>query len=111
MWIFLIIPMVISFIYFFYGMNPLTAYNTVPHNLIFTEDSVKVIFPQKGEDTINSDREIKVNKEEFKGFKAGSDYVLLFLKSTDRAWLWLPLSGFNSLDDFKKVIEDERFKR
>ena len=33
-WIFLVLPLMVAFLYFFYGMQPLTAFNSIPHKII-----------------------------------------------------------------------------
>ena len=104
-WIFLFFPLIIAFLYFFYGMEPLTAFNSIPHKLIFSKDAIKVRLIRKeesGENEIENNNYYTVDKSSFSGMKTGADFVLLqFNKS---GWLYLPVSSLSSLNDFKKII-------
>ena len=114
MWLLLIIPMMISYLYFFYGMQPLTAYNIIPHRLKFSRERIDVSFPEKTDEegrVIGKAREMSISKQELQELKPGVDYVILYFRQPNKGWLWVPTSGFSSIEEFKKVIEDERFQK
>ena len=106
-WLFLFIPLVVAFLYFFYGMNPLTAFNSIPHKIIFNPDEVRVrIIEKKSEEEAAQEdpsKDFIVRKVDYKNMKRGSDYVLLFFNHS--GILWLPVYGFDSIDQFKNVLE------
>lgn len=105
-WIFLIIPLVVAFLYFFYGMKPLTAFNSIPHKIIFYDDRLEVFVIEKEEgeeeNHINP-KPYTVEKSRLKEVKNGSDYVILLSK--EDGWIWLPRFAFHNMDDFKRIIE------
>lgn len=133
LWIFLVIPLMMAFLYFFYGMKPLTAFNAIDHKLIFSDTSVSIIIVSpvkeetggeedtekelpgnevKGEKEIENDEEtakkehhvFEVKKEDFYEIKSDADSVIAF--SRKDGWLWLPLAAFESLKTFQNVIEN-----
>lgn len=110
-WIFLLLPLVVAFLYFYYGMDPLTAFNAMPHKITFTSDKATIMIRKKNheEDTNNSSPEenfeykpYSVNLSEFKSLKTGSDYVLLFFGK--KGFIWLPVYAFSSPGDLKELI-------
>lgn len=103
-WLFLILPLVIAFLYFFYGMNPLTAFNSLPHKILFSDSEIKVrIRENTQEETEPEYKDYTLKKEHFSRYKTGADYVLLFFKQ--KGWLWLPVSGFENITQFKNVLK------
>lgn len=114
LWLFLISPMEIAFLYFFYGMQPLTAFNTIPHRIIFNPKEIKIIFipiekpEQKKEDEKDSEEPVQPERnyiikiDEYEKMKTGPDYILFFFNK--KGWLWLPVSSFERYEDFKEVI-------
>lgn len=116
-WIFLFIPLVVAFLYFFYGMQPLTAFNCVPHKIFFEKDHLAIrVCRLKDNPEIQSveETEEEQSKEEnkkdfiapfslFKEIKSGADYMILIFHKD--GWLWLPIYAFDSVDEFKAVIE------
>lgn len=112
LWLFLVVPLMMAFLYFYFGMNPLTAFNTMPHRIEFDSDSltVKIIHPVPPGENSGSDEEpmpqikdYKVEFSEFKEVKRGGDYVLLYFNKD--GWLWLPVYSFTSIDDFRNVLD------
>lgn len=103
-WLFLILPLVIAFLYFFYGMNPLTAFNSLPHKILFSDSEIKVRIRENiQEETEPEYKDYTLKKEQFSRYKTGADYVLLFFKQ--KGWLWLPVSGFENITQFKNVLK------
>ncbi|MCH5228469.1 MAG: hypothetical protein J1F12_00560 [Muribaculaceae bacterium] len=125
MWVFLIIPMLIAFLYFFYGMLPLTTFNTIPHKIKFEDSRLIIEFfdveeweknssisggKDENEDFRNirysrsEKKDITLEKDNFKEMKYGADYVLLFFNPPEPGWLWLPASSFANGDNFKETL-------
>lgn len=107
-WVFLFLPLVMAFLYFFYGMLPLTAFNSVPHVLIFSDSSITVRLHDTNQEENDdepeetSHKEYEVNKDLFLHYKTGPDYVLLFFKKN--GWLWLPVAGLESFKQFNDIL-------
>ena len=57
--VFIVIPLLMSFLYFFHGLRPTTAANVVPHTLIFTDNgiTVRILEEEKEEESDVSDIE------------------------------------------------------
>lgn len=105
MWIFLVLPMVTTFLYFYYGMRPLTAFNTIPHKLSFSDDRITVKFMEEKDSELVyvPEKDYSIIKTGGIGIKTGGDYVIL---SFDKSgWLWLPISGFDSINQFQEAIK------
>lgn len=105
-WIFLFVPLVMAFLYFVYGMKPLTAFNSIPHKILFSEDEIIVRLIERKDDEDGEPEVIKEFKEGTKSFvkiENGPDYILLV--SNKDGWLYLPFSGFDSIAELKKAIE------
>lgn len=108
-WIFLIYPLMIAFLYFYYGMEPLTAFNTMPHKLVFDDDGILVRIIEKENDARAENDEISYKEykaclKDFKTIKQGPDYVLLFFGK--KGWIWVPPEAFDSFDAYKEAIID-----
>lgn len=106
-WLFMITPLGVAFLYFFYGMKPLTAFNSIPHKLIFSDSSIKVRlleYDKEGNEKENPEKkDYEVAKNSFTGMKTGGDYILLFFNK--EGWLYLPVASFASLNEFKEIVE------
>lgn len=122
-WMFLFVPLMVAFLYFFYGLKPLTAFNSIPHKIFFNGDKITIQI-EENEDIIEN-KEIKdkqdmdgnpsntiysdspknysVSKTDFQQIRNGSDYVIL--SSKKYGWLWLPVSSFPTAALFKSTIE------
>lgn len=104
-WIFLFIPLVITFLYFFYGMLPLTAFNCIPHKIEATESELKVIIAELNKDETDSssnEKDYIVNNTSFKKLKLSYDYALIFFNN--QGWLWLPVNAFIDINQFLNFI-------
>lgn len=114
-WIFMFVPLVVAFLYFFYGMKPLTSFNCIPHTVLFNKEEISIRFLKESEgeetqdkeeiqDKIETDKIYTLQKDSFSELKKGSDYILLVFKK--EGWLYLPVKSFNSMNDFKSLIQD-----
>lgn len=105
MWIFLVLPMVTAFLYFYYGMRPLTAFNTIPHKLSFSADRITVKFMEEKDSELVyvPEKDYSIIKTGGIGIKTGGDYVILSFNKS--GWLWLPISGFDSINQFQEAIK------
>lgn len=103
-WLFIVIPLCFSFLYFFYGMSPLTAFNTIPHKIKIKDSKMLFTFSKLHDEDPSSEQEQFSEYEEtldsFSNIRCGSDYVILS-STTKKGWVWIPVSSFNSHDEFK----------
>lgn len=115
--IFIIIPLIMAFAYFFYALHPDIAFNTLPHslNLIKDEELLIKIYPRNKKtelkfgkssietEVINEQPEeiiiklIPLNSLE-KLYIGMSDYILYF---NSQGLLFIPENYLNSHPDFK----------
>ena len=104
-WIFLFIPLIIAFLYFYYGMKPLTVFNSIPHKIGFTDTDMKIRIPINEEEKEEGKeyKEYDIKKDKISEIKHGADYVLLISKK--EGLLWLPQNAFDSFDQFKNTIK------
>lgn len=106
-WIFLFVPLILVFLYFFHGLRPLTTFNVMPHHLVFDDDILKVRLSEKAEEDSGEEKErfkeYEVKKSSFVEYKLGGNYALLFFDR--QGWLWLPLEAFHSIDCFRKTLD------
>lgn len=106
-WIFLLVPLVMAFLYFFYAMEPLTVFNSIPHKIIFSDNEVILRMENtdqengENENLESSQKEYIAKKDDFKYAKTGPDYLILFFNKI--GWLWIPVNAFDSIDDFKNI--------
>ena len=110
-WIFLLVPLVVAFLYFFYGMEPLTSFNAMPHVINFygPELGVKVIHENSNTEESSEtnmstvvSKEYKVALADFKKMKTGGDYVILFFKKA--GWIWVPVYAFDTVTNFQNAL-------
>lgn len=111
-WLFLCIPLIVAFLYFFYGMKPLTVFNSISHKLIFVDNDIRIRLFEINKDEsgkvvkkeMNASHDYKIKKTEINEIKNGGDYVILI--SRPKGILWLPMESFNSAIEFKNVTSD-----
>lgn len=105
-WVFIVFPMMVAFLYFVYGMQPLTTFNTIPHSILFSEDKVELNFAEENDaegKAINSHKSYSIDKDKYEKMKSGPDYVILFFNKS--GWIWLPVNSFESVADFQSVVK------
>lgn len=107
-WIFLFVPLVVAFLYFFYGMKPLTAFNSIPHTVVCDENGIKVRIKELKENPGEEEgeeirKEYPVGKDEKWEITAGANYALLINRR--KGWLWIPVGAFSGIDDFNNFLK------
>ena len=109
-WIFLVVPLLVAFLYFYYALDPLTALNAIPHKIRYDEKEITVVVIDKKEEeevetskeadtrkekaerkepSLGNEKCVKVGREELKFSKRGTDYYLLFFGK--KGWLYFPI--------------------
>lgn len=106
-WVFIIIPMAMMFLFFVYGMLPMTALNAIRHRIIFKEASLVIEFEDLKDDIVEKKEKI-IDYKLVQTQKYGSDYLILFFRNPEQGVLWLPFSGFESIEDFKTITSKIR---
>ena len=105
-WLFLFIPLIIAFLYFFYGMKPLTAFNCIPHQLNFDDQNLKIKIYHR--ETDQEEKEFPptyytIDYNEFTNLNSGPDYLILV--SRKKGWIYLPYKSFDSLIELQEIIK------
>ena len=106
-WIFLFVPLVMAFLYFYFGMKPLTAFNAIPHKIIFSPGEIEVRIKEEPEEEKlenseeNKYKDFKTSVTDFDNIKSGADYFLII--SRQKGWLWVPFVALESKDDFHNI--------
>lgn len=114
MLIFLVIPMLLSFVYFRYGLTLEYALNTLPHTLTFSHEGILVkTFKRKEEeaesDELITDRTFRYSKAMISGIESDGSGVYICIKSTEQGKrqshgsLLLPYSAF-SPEDYRRAL-------
>ncbi|MCH5225621.1 MAG: hypothetical protein J1D77_06450 [Muribaculaceae bacterium] len=109
LWVFLVVPLAVAFLYFYYGFEPLTTFNCMPHRICFEEDRMDVkIFPLNPleEKPVNEESEPKtysIPREDFRQLKVGADYAILFFGK--KGWIWLPIDAFGTHNEMKSLLD------
>ena len=115
LWIFMVGPLLMVFLYFYQGMRPLTTFNTIPHKILFSQDNLKIEFIKEEtlQDTDLSHKRVEENSKDLKAYtadlklfqeiKSGGDYILLIFNKI--GWIWLPLSAFDNPIDMRNIID------
>lgn len=125
MWLFIVIPMMMAYFYFFYGMKMPTAVNCIEHKITFRESSCQIIIPHKkrenetNESDDNEPNDIKdidgttsqkptiidLPYSSYKEMKLGAGCVYLLFHKPHEGFLWLPSSSFENGRKFNENLD------
>ena len=95
--LFLVVPMVVMFLYFFHALKPLTLLNTSPHRFERDENGLKILMTE-------TEREVTVGYEKLKLY---SDFDKGFIFTADsEGWVWIGEIFFDSKEEFSKFITE-----
>ncbi|MDE5875411.1 MAG: hypothetical protein K2H15_07165 [Muribaculaceae bacterium] len=101
MLLFIVFPMIVTFLYFNYGLREVTVYNSVEHRLLFGDSTLSL--------TVCRGEEEEVVKEipytDFSGYYTGKNCVVVPLKQKVRGFVWIPVNSFSSFEDFRESVE------
>lgn len=131
-WIFLIIPIVVAYLYFFFGLKSLTVLNTLSHRIRFKNEYCEILinnkmeiftegeavgdlkeneklrqnkdFQKKEEKILTGIKEYEVDFKEFENIRTWDNCLILLSK--DRGWLWVPFHAFESISEFINVRDN-----
>lgn len=111
--VFVIIPLILAFIYFYHGLKPLTAYNVIPHSIEIDNNDLKInLFGGGGSDKDSTNeeglqenrRQIEMKNYKVSKIKTGTDYFLVFMNSPVEGILHVPVGCMEDPIHFKKLF-------
>lgn len=128
MWICIIIPLSAVFLFFYFGLLPLTSLNSVNHKIEFFDSELKIYTEENKKDahshnyTFHDSKSDNENQNEEPVFKERMNIsyflcskikiypeaLILFFKSPNEGFIWLPPEAFKEkgrLASVKKRIE------
>lgn len=123
MWLFIVIPMMMAYFYFFYGMKMPTAVNCIEHKITFRQSNCQIIIPHKkreNETNVSEDHNNIKDPEDFptlqptiidipyssyKEMKLGAGCVYLLFNKPYEGFLWLPSSSFENGSQFNENLD------
>ncbi len=124
MLLFIIMPMMLAALYFYYGMNRISVINSTYHKFEFSSKSIRAYIYSKelptqiqastSTDTVISDEDkpdytlrsqIDIPYSIIKDFVVGMQEVILRTNLNGRGFLLLPLSSFQDKQIFAKTLE------
>lgn len=132
MWLCLVVPLCTAFLFFFYGLKPLNALNSIDHNIEFYDSYLKVnaiTTPSAEKKDKDSKFESWSNKKEesekieekadikekiakpvlslqyadCRQIKIYLNSLVFYFKSPSDGFLWLPLNAFERIDELSQV--------
>lgn len=98
--IFILFPMLLMFLYYFYGLKRECYVNLIPHSLSLSPEGIEA--------TLQLDEE-KTRTESFPidclgNFKVGHDSVIIRLKSPCKGFIWIPASAFGGAENLGEAL-------
>ena len=104
--VFILLPLILMFLYYFYGLRGECYFNMTAHNFILKEDGIEVrmTFPPKDEDDEEKTHSIKIKYEEIGPYKVFSNCVVYPVGKPMKGFIWIPLSAFSDNREFTDAI-------
>lgn len=115
--VFILAPMVLLFLYFFYALGKFYRFNIVYHNLSLTEEGLDIVlyFPEKNPDKEKRETdivdfehcrksEINVAYKELAKCEMHGRGIVFFLGNQLCGFIWLPVNAFRYADDFNETV-------
>lgn len=123
--VFIIIPLIIGFLYYYYALDKYYRFNVVDHNITMGNKglTITMFFPLNKEEEADEENDCQTSKEshdeaDYKVVKQTIDYaeigmptyqsksVIYRLGKKDNGFLWIPESAFETTGDFQKFIDN-----
>lgn len=110
--VFIILPMIFAFLYYFYGLNRECYINTVKHSLDICEEGIEItlIFEDKEEnENKNYERKVFFHYDAMQPFRINSKSVIIHFKRPYKGFIWIPSSAFdeNSIEEILKYLDEK----
>lgn len=107
-----VIPMVLAFLYYYYGLQRGCFVNTIPHRIVVSEDGLIARLVIRDSE---APEEVRVRDEFFpfnrmRPFVVGNDSAVIPLKSPAKGFIWIPADAFNDenhLSDLLKTLDSK----
>lgn len=109
--IFLLMPMAVAFIYYYYGLRKECYVNTVPHKLILTSDGLTARMFFSNYDENNSEQDnIRTRDEHFPfsqmhPYRIGNDSAIIPLRTPLKGFIWIPLKAYSTPEHLRELLE------
>lgn len=106
----IVIPVLMVFVYFYYGLKPATVTNILPHKLRFEKDNLIEIVYSADSGFENREPEYTelsrhcYSYSEFGHIQTGVTSLILPLKDVRKGFLWLPTGAFEDMETFSRAL-------
>lgn len=115
--VFILLPMVMMFLYYYHGLSKNCYFNIVDHNLSIKEDCLEItmFFPavlvtETDEESAGAKEveprvsKLTINYNDILNYRVFSDCVVYPVGKPMSGFVWLPLSAFNDADSFRNAV-------
>ena len=98
--IFIIIPMIVTYLYFYYGLLPESRSAILEKSAEFTDEGIVYLYKQDDK----PDRKELFKWECIKDVEVGKKWFLLVFKKNNYTFLCIPYSAFDSTEELSKFM-------
>lgn len=117
--VFVAVPMVLAFLYYYHGLRRGCFVNTIAHRIVIEDEGltarlmIPVTSPSSAEnesEEINSGVAAYRTRDEFfpfsvmERFRIGSDSVIIPLRAPSAGFLWIPADAFNDTEHLSALL-------
>lgn len=115
--VFILLPMVMMFLYYYHGLGKNCYFNIVDHNLSIKEDCLEITMFFPAVSVTETDEEptgakeveprvskLTINYNDILNYRVFSDCVVYPVGKPMSGFVWLPLSAFNDADSFINAV-------
>ncbi len=116
--VFIVLPMVMMFLYYYHGLGKYCYFNIVDHNISIKKDCLEITMYFHEEEVNdcgteecerNSEKLIResilsINYRDILNYRVFSDSVIYPVGRPVAGFIWLPLSAFDDIDSFRKAV-------
>lgn len=121
--VFVVLPMVLAFLYYYYGLRRECFINTIPHSLLIGDDGLTVRMILTADNTDeeeeitedshdSSDKSVATRiRDEFFSYsqmlpyRIGSKSVTIPLRTPDKGFIWIPADAFDDNTELASALE------
>jgi hypothetical protein len=117
--VFVVIPMVLAFLYYYFGLRRECFINTIPHTVVVNNAgvTVRMHLPDNGSDepgaegsSAESDKEPRIREEFFpyvqmQPYRIGSKSVIIPLRTPAKGFIWIPADAFEEQEELAEALQ------